>query len=286
MIGENTGGQCHEPEEGIRRLPNSSIAGATSRGTGQQGEKQIDTIIEPTCGVGAFLQAAAEVFGNSANYWGFDVNPDYVKAAAPPLREWDRLSPPFSSATSTPSIGRNSFLSNRDPADHRQSAMDHECWDGGHRRDQPPREVQLSGTWRFGCQDGQGQLRHFRMDAYQVAGSTSRKPGRHRNALQNGNGSQSSSTRVAQWARRRAVFPSPDRRFRRLWRISRRVFVLHTYWNRRTESTATVYRSLPLMNPCKPSACLPERWSPTWTPIVNCVISTAWNPQMAIRSET
>lgn len=44
-------------------------------------ERRIGTIIEPTCGVGAFLQSAAERFGGSANYWGFDVNADYVEAA-------------------------------------------------------------------------------------------------------------------------------------------------------------------------------------------------------------
>jgi hypothetical protein len=46
-----------------------------------RGEKHIGTIIEPTCGVGAFLQAAAERFGRSPKYFGFDVNPDYVEAA-------------------------------------------------------------------------------------------------------------------------------------------------------------------------------------------------------------
>lgn len=47
-----------------------------------RGDKQIGTIIEPTCGVGAFLQAAAERFGRSPKYWGFDVNADYVAAAS------------------------------------------------------------------------------------------------------------------------------------------------------------------------------------------------------------
>ncbi len=47
----------------------------------ERGEKHIGTIIEPTCGVGAFLQAAAERFGKSPKYWGFDVNADYVEAA-------------------------------------------------------------------------------------------------------------------------------------------------------------------------------------------------------------
>jgi hypothetical protein len=46
-----------------------------------QRERRFRTIIEPTCGVGAFLQAAAEHFGASSKYLGFDVNPDYVKAA-------------------------------------------------------------------------------------------------------------------------------------------------------------------------------------------------------------
>lgn len=47
---------------------------------GQNG-KDFSTIIEPTCGVGAFLQAAAERFGTSPVYLGFEVNPDYVEAA-------------------------------------------------------------------------------------------------------------------------------------------------------------------------------------------------------------
>lgn len=48
----------------------------------RQEERHVGTIVEPTCGVGAFLQAAAEVFGKSPNYWAFDVNADYVKAAS------------------------------------------------------------------------------------------------------------------------------------------------------------------------------------------------------------
>jgi methylase of polypeptide subunit release factors len=46
-----------------------------------QKEKHYRTIIEPTCGVGAFLVAAAERFGTSPKYLGFDVNPGYVEAA-------------------------------------------------------------------------------------------------------------------------------------------------------------------------------------------------------------
>jgi hypothetical protein len=57
----------------------------------EQGEKHIGTIVEPTCGVGAFLQAAAELYGRSPNYWGFDVNADYVKAASAALA---RIAPP------------------------------------------------------------------------------------------------------------------------------------------------------------------------------------------------
>ncbi len=51
----------------------------------EQTEAHIGTVIEPTCGVGAFLQAAAERFGRSPNYWGFDVNADYVEAASAAL---------------------------------------------------------------------------------------------------------------------------------------------------------------------------------------------------------
>lgn len=42
---------------------------------------RVGTVVEPTCGVGAFLQATAELFGKSTNYRGFDVNADYIKAA-------------------------------------------------------------------------------------------------------------------------------------------------------------------------------------------------------------
>jgi methylase of polypeptide subunit release factors len=46
-----------------------------------QTDKHFGTIIEPTCGAGAFLEAAAECFGTSPKYLGFDVNPIYVRAA-------------------------------------------------------------------------------------------------------------------------------------------------------------------------------------------------------------
>lgn len=51
----------------------------------KQEERHVGTIVEPTCGLGAFLQATAEFFGKSPTYWGFDVNPDYVKAASSAL---------------------------------------------------------------------------------------------------------------------------------------------------------------------------------------------------------
>ena len=47
----------------------------------QQHDMEVGTILEPTCGIGAFLQAAVEAFGRSPRYLGFDVNPDYVEAA-------------------------------------------------------------------------------------------------------------------------------------------------------------------------------------------------------------
>ncbi len=56
-----------------------------------QTDTHFGTIIEPTCGVGAFLEAAAERFGMSPTYLGFDVNPDYVGAARAALA---RIAPP------------------------------------------------------------------------------------------------------------------------------------------------------------------------------------------------
>jgi hypothetical protein len=56
-----------------------------------EGGKQFRTIIEPTCGVGGFLQAAAEHFGVSPKYLGFEVNPEYVEAARAALA---RIGPP------------------------------------------------------------------------------------------------------------------------------------------------------------------------------------------------
>lgn len=50
-------------------------------------EIDIGTVVEPTCGVGAFLHATAERFGKSINYLGFDLNADYVKAAGATLAQ-------------------------------------------------------------------------------------------------------------------------------------------------------------------------------------------------------
>jgi len=44
-------------------------------------ESDVGTVVEPTCGVGSFLQAAAEIFGKLPEYWGFDVNPEYVRTS-------------------------------------------------------------------------------------------------------------------------------------------------------------------------------------------------------------
>ncbi len=50
-------------------------------------EADVSTVVEPTCGVGAFLRAAAEFFGNSRAYWGFDINPQHVQHAQTVLEE-------------------------------------------------------------------------------------------------------------------------------------------------------------------------------------------------------
>lgn len=51
----------------------------------------VGTIVEPTCGVGSFLQASAEVFGSSPNYFGFDLNSEYVKLAGSALAKFGSL---------------------------------------------------------------------------------------------------------------------------------------------------------------------------------------------------
>lgn len=45
--------------------------------------KQItpDLIVEPNCGIGAFLQAAINIFPHARRILGLDINPDYVQAA-------------------------------------------------------------------------------------------------------------------------------------------------------------------------------------------------------------
>lgn len=39
------------------------------------------SVVEPTCGIGNFLIAAADVLGNSVSYFGFDINEQYVQDA-------------------------------------------------------------------------------------------------------------------------------------------------------------------------------------------------------------
>jgi hypothetical protein len=53
----------------------------------RQAEKHVATVVEPTCGVGVFLKAAAESFGSSPHYRGFDINEDYVDKARTTLVE-------------------------------------------------------------------------------------------------------------------------------------------------------------------------------------------------------
>jgi len=50
-------------------------------------ERDIRTVVEPTCGRGSFLRAAAELFGKSPRYFGFDINTKYVGSARSVLRE-------------------------------------------------------------------------------------------------------------------------------------------------------------------------------------------------------
>ena len=51
------------------------------------------TIIEPSCGMGSFLEAAVSVFGDSTAYYGFDINPNYVAVAEQRLTDARKTSP-------------------------------------------------------------------------------------------------------------------------------------------------------------------------------------------------
>jgi hypothetical protein len=53
----------------------------------EQEESAVGTVVEPTCGIGRFLQAAAEVFGKAPEYWGFDINPEYVEMSRKVLEQ-------------------------------------------------------------------------------------------------------------------------------------------------------------------------------------------------------
>ena len=46
-----------------------------------------DVVIEPACGTGGFIDAAAHVWGAGTKYYGFDINPDYIARAAQTMRE-------------------------------------------------------------------------------------------------------------------------------------------------------------------------------------------------------
>lgn len=50
-------------------------------------ECDIRTVVEPTCGLGSFLRATADIFGGSPAYFGFDINGDYVDSARSVLQE-------------------------------------------------------------------------------------------------------------------------------------------------------------------------------------------------------
>jgi hypothetical protein len=50
-------------------------------------ESKVKVVVEPTCGIGSFLQAAAEQFGKSTEYYGFDINPKYIDIARSVLQK-------------------------------------------------------------------------------------------------------------------------------------------------------------------------------------------------------
>jgi len=44
------------------------------------------SVIEPTCGLGSFIEAAHDVWGDKANYIGYEINPEYCETAAKKFR--------------------------------------------------------------------------------------------------------------------------------------------------------------------------------------------------------
>jgi hypothetical protein len=48
-----------------------------------------DTVVEPTCGQGAFLLAAIQQWENTANYFGFELNSEHIKDAHAKLAQMD-----------------------------------------------------------------------------------------------------------------------------------------------------------------------------------------------------
>lgn len=55
-------------------------------------ESDIRTVVEPTCGIGSFLCATAEHFGKSREYYGFDINLEYVGTARSALHKGHSIS--------------------------------------------------------------------------------------------------------------------------------------------------------------------------------------------------
>jgi hypothetical protein len=50
-----------------------------------------DSVIEPTCGLGSFIDAAHGVWGDKANYIGYEINPEYCIAAEKKFHEIDKI---------------------------------------------------------------------------------------------------------------------------------------------------------------------------------------------------
>lgn len=58
----------------------------------KQHHPSVGTIIEPTCGVGAFLQASIETFGKTPKYFGFDINSEYVTVTKQAISVYEGIS--------------------------------------------------------------------------------------------------------------------------------------------------------------------------------------------------
>src|ERR1035441_2066003 len=120
---------------------------------------QADVVIEPTCGLGVFLLAAAESYPK-AELRGFDIKSDYVEAAAKDLSDLRGGPPGCSSAAGL-------FYARLGPGNARGAWFHIDPWEpplgdepdrGQHQRHQRSRQRELPGLSWYRSADRQIKL--------------------------------------------------------------------------------------------------------------------------------